>query len=53
MGRSLVVRPIAGVFVLCGWLWVRALRKKGGLIREIMQEVGASKATVYRALRDA
>jgi DNA invertase Pin-like site-specific DNA recombinase len=32
---------------------VRALRKKGRLIRKIMQEVGASKATVYRALRDA
>jgi DNA invertase Pin-like site-specific DNA recombinase len=32
---------------------VRALRKEGRLIREIMQEVGASKASVYRALRDA
>ena len=32
---------------------VRALRDKGKLIREIMREVGASKATVYRALRDA
>jgi len=32
---------------------VRALRAKGKLIREIMQEVGASKAGVYLALRDA
>jgi DNA invertase Pin-like site-specific DNA recombinase len=32
---------------------VRALRDKGMLIREIMQEVGASKASVYRALREA
>ena len=32
---------------------VRALRDKGRLIREIMQEVGASKASVYRALREA
>ncbi len=32
---------------------VRALRAKGKLIREIMQEVGASQAGVYLALRDA
>ena len=32
---------------------VRALRDKGRLIREIMQEVRASKASVYRALREA
>jgi DNA invertase Pin-like site-specific DNA recombinase len=32
---------------------VRALREKGRLIREIMQEVGASKSSVYRALREA
>jgi DNA invertase Pin-like site-specific DNA recombinase len=32
---------------------VKALREKGRLIREIMQEVGASKASVYRALREA
>ena len=31
---------------------VRSLREKGRLIREIMQEVGASKASVYRALRE-
>jgi transposase len=32
---------------------VKALRDEGKLIREIMQEVGASKASVYRALREA
>ena len=31
---------------------VKALRDEGKLIREIMQEVGASKASVYRALRE-
>jgi predicted DNA-binding transcriptional regulator AlpA len=32
---------------------VKALRKQGLLIREIMAKVGASKASVYRALREA
>jgi DNA invertase Pin-like site-specific DNA recombinase len=32
---------------------VKALRKQGLLIREIMKKVGASKASVYRALREA
>lgn len=32
---------------------VKALRNKGLLIREIMAKVGASKASVYRALREA
>lgn len=32
---------------------VKALRKQGLLLREIMAEVGASKASVYGALREA
>jgi DNA invertase Pin-like site-specific DNA recombinase len=32
---------------------VKTLRKQGLLIREIMEQVGASKASVYRALREA
>jgi DNA invertase Pin-like site-specific DNA recombinase len=32
---------------------VKALRKQGLLIREVMAKVGASKASVYRALREA
>jgi len=31
---------------------LKKMRDEGKLIREIMQEVGASKASVYRALRE-